>query len=512
MIKWVKCGNFAICDLTYKLTKVDKYNLIVTNFDKILWLKDESTYDIICEGKPMKVHFCEALSLDDVEILTGKNFSSEVGSEQIPEVDMIKGRCIGSMGFLDQYHRDYVNNYKFKSGDIMAVKSVAGSGKTTTLINLAKKNKNKSILYLAFNKKLIEEIRTKSPPNLEARTFDSILSEVFIHKTNITPDIIDVKPYTIGRLIPWLSTKAYKLKKYYTDKFTAFCNQSRYDNIVEFCRVRIGDKKPMLTRLWEDALLHRFHSFDTIRKICEVKHLCKDYLDDRFHMIFVDETQDFDEIMLNILLRDTTIPKVFVGDHMQAIYQWRGCINAFDRLPPRTKFIEFYKSFRVGNPACNEIRKKFPGCWMISGAKHETRMLNYIEPGTKYTYLFRSWRGLFEAACKTKNIWINDFDKQVSIMKDLAGKLKKFSLTEEEKASFSDDLPAFIMSLGSEKLNRMIDEITLNMVPKDACICEMYTIHAYKGLESDVVKLHNDIDNDNIHYVALTRGIKGIKA
>ena len=41
-------------------------------------------------------------------------------------------------------------------------------------------------------------------------------------------------------------------------------------------------------------------------------------------MIMIDETQDFDLIMLNILLNDTTIPKIFVGDPKQSIYQFRG--------------------------------------------------------------------------------------------------------------------------------------------------------------------------------------------
>jgi hypothetical protein len=63
--------------------------------------------------------------------------------------------------------------------------------------------------------------------------------------------------------------------------------------------------------------------------------------------------------MLKILLEDTTIPKLFVGDTRQAIYEWKGCINAFDKLPENTLIIEFYSTFRVGEPACEEIRQKF---------------------------------------------------------------------------------------------------------------------------------------------------------
>jgi superfamily I DNA/RNA helicase len=40
----------------------------------------------------------------------------------------------------------------------------------------------------------------------------------------------------------------------------------------------------------------------------------------------------------------------------------------------------------------------------------------------------------------------------------------------------------------------------------------MYTIHAYKGLEDDVVKVHDDLgeEDDNLRYVALTRGRREI--
>jgi superfamily I DNA/RNA helicase len=63
--------------------------------------------------------------------------------------------------------------------------------------------------------------------------------------------------------------------------------------------------------------------------------------------------------------------------------------------------------------------------------------------------------------------------------------------------------------LGQGELDKMLKDIEKNSVPKDECTCEMYTIHAYKGLEDDIVKVHNDIDLEkevNLSYVALTRG------
>jgi DNA transposition AAA+ family ATPase len=52
------------------------------------------------------------------------------------------------MYLLDDIHRNYINEYMFKENDILAIKSVAGSGKTTTLLNIAKKHSNKQILSI----------------------------------------------------------------------------------------------------------------------------------------------------------------------------------------------------------------------------------------------------------------------------------------------------------------------------------------------------------------------------
>ena len=90
--------------------------------------------------------------------------------------------------------------------------------------------------------------------------------------------------------------------------------------------------KQLLKMLWEKSLNYDLITLDSIRKLTEINHWCKGYIDKHYDMIFIDESQDFDNLMLKVLLEDTTIPKLFVGDTKQAIYEWRGCINAFDKL------------------------------------------------------------------------------------------------------------------------------------------------------------------------------------
>lgn len=57
------------------------------------------------------------------------------------------------------------------------INAVAGSGKTTTLINLlAKVPTTSRVLFLAFNKSIVEELKIKTQrfPNVEVKTLHSL--------------------------------------------------------------------------------------------------------------------------------------------------------------------------------------------------------------------------------------------------------------------------------------------------------------------------------------------------
>jgi superfamily I DNA/RNA helicase len=233
------------------------------------------------------------------------------------------------------------------------------------------------------------------------------------------------------------------------------------------------------------------------------------YIDKTYDMIMIDETQDFDAIMLQMLLNDTTIPKLFVGDPKQSIYQWRGCINAFNHLPAKSLIVEFYSTFRIGDPACEMIRKKFRDCWMISKSNHPTTLTHDLDTiiDKNYTYLFRSWRRLLTTARTMPKVWICNYEQQIEKIRKLHPVISKFGIPEEE---FEDDLPSFLKSMSKEALEELISEIEENVVSKEEATCKFYTIHAYKGLEDDHVRIANDIDTEdsNLYYVALTRGMQ----
>jgi ATP-dependent exoDNAse (exonuclease V) beta subunit len=422
------------------------------------------------------------------------------------------------MFLLDGIYRRYVNRHQFQPNEIMAIKSVAGSGKTTTLLELAKIHNTKKILYLAFNKALITDIGIKIKKqgikNLYPQTFHSLAYNAYISNKNIEPDITELRPQSIHNIVPWFKGKSFKIRKYYVDLYIKFCRQPKYSTPKEFISMTIGEEKPLLNTLWNETLLNKFITFDSLIKLSLVNKWLKTYIDKTYDMIMIDETQDFDTMMLNMLLNDTTLPKIFVGDPKQSIYQWRGCINGFNYLPRTSLIIEFYSTFRVGDPACEIIRKKFDDCWMISKSFNETIITNDLSviKDTKYTYLFRTWKSLLQKAQSMQNIWISNYEEQVEKMRKLHSILKSFDGNIDEE-NFPDDLPQFLKSLNKDELEKLILDIENNITSKNNAQIKFYTIHSYKGLEDDNIRIADDIDKDNdknLYYVALTRGMKNI--
>jgi flagellar biosynthesis GTPase FlhF len=525
-------GNFVVCEIPHdnweKAVKAVKNSVyLYTGYSEWILLETRESYHIEIEKKRRNVWIGKPITFQEVydatclqNILTQKGLSSfNFNQKHLEQVRIIYARCKQSMYLLDSIHRDYVYKHIFEKGEVMAIKSVAGSGKTTTLLELAKIHKNKKILYLAFNRSLISEIQTKLNKqritNMHPSTFDSLLRNIYIKMKKNEPNITYVTPQTIQNIIPWLKGKAFPIRKDIVKLFSKFCGQNDYSTIQEFCKYDVGKDKPLLETLWKKCLSSQLINFESMRKLSVLQHWFKDIIDKQYDMIMIDETQDFDIMMLRMLLDDTTIPKIFVGDPKQSIYKWRGCINGFDYMPNKTLVVEFYSTFRIGEPACEEIRKRFDDCWMISKSKNETILSNELSftDEEKYTYLFRSWKCLLQTAENMKNIWISGYDAKIESIRRQHQILQKgYGFDDDE---FEDDLPKFLKSISEEELETMIAKIEENTVMKDNCRCKFYTIHSYKGLEDDNIRISNDIhtfedDDANIYYVALTRGMKYI--
>lgn len=148
-------------------------------------------------------------------------------------------------------------------------------------------------------------------------------------------------------------------------------------------------------------------------------------------------------------------------------------------------------------------------------------MKNTIPHTTPYTYLFRTWKTLLTTAQtlaskdpENTKLWVYDYDKQMNNIVRLHERLQWGKAHISTDSGVDDDLPMFLKKLSSDELQSMMEAIESCRVyqMKHATI-KLYTIHSFKGMEDDVVRVSNDVSpqhEPNLYYVALTRGKKHV--
>ena len=537
LAKYVQTLKLGICSidednrLILEKLKIENVFLYTGN-NKLLVLDNLNMYKIEYKSNILDVLFCKYLKKNKIVLdllleFMGKEKVDIINNKleklkKLKRIKSVQARCKKSMNKIDDLHRDFVNKIELDKYEnkIIAINSVAGSGKTTTLINLANNNNERKILYIAFNKDLVEEmkikIRKKKIKNMEAHTFDALMRRIYL---DVVPNINlqFLKPGDIHKICPFLKNKNWSFKKKLIERLEDYCNNidilSMEDYLESKKDVMYEEQRKLLLEVWKLVENNKFQTFSTIRKLVLVKHYCKEILNNIYDAIFIDEAQDFDKLMLKILLDDTYITKVFVGDTKQAIYEWRGCINAFKLLPPSTLNIDFYSTFRVGSSACNYISSQIKDLYIFSKSKNNTIINNYSALDNSYVYLFRGWKKLLLTAQETPNIWINNYDKKKQYIEKFCEKISKWGISREEIQDAEDDLPGFLVKLSLPEVESLLTKIESNLVEKSEASIEFHTIHSYKGLENDTVRIYNDINiqaEQNLYYVALTRGTKNL--
>lgn len=476
--------------------------LLDTGYREWIWLKKCQEYSIHVSGddEPITAWVGHLLTTEEVvkkaALVTTDDFVATCNArESMPIAKSIYARCKDSMMILDNLYRRLFERLDLRRYPLVSVRAVAGGGKTTALMKLAQAHPDKRFLYVAFSKSLVQSLRERKQSNVDARTFDSLVYDVVSDKT---AKIVDPRPQSLQFHIPWFQKKSRKLKRQYIRMFQDFCMDPVASDIARWM-----PGKPLLKVLWDTFSRT---TFDGLRKLAQLTHAFRNKLDERYDVIMVDEAQDFDAIMFDILMKDTTVPKIYVGDPLQSIFKWRGSINVFDRLPNDAFMIEFYSSFRVGSTACTYVSGQVPGCWMVSRSPWDTQVWIRKTPSERYVYLFRTWKGLLTRAGELNDVWINDFDPLSRKISKMMETIDSDVVEEEEE----DDLPGFIRNMKKDGMESLMTRIQSNLVKEGDAHIKCYTIFGFKGLEHPNVRIHDDYDprkEPELHYVALTRGM-----
>jgi len=248
-------------------------------------------------------------------------------------------------------------------GDIK-INAVAGSGKTTTIIEYAKtRPKNSRILYLAFNKSVkleaIKKFQQKNLPNVVVETAHSLAYKKIVPKFNYTVNALGYKTHELAQLLG-LSSNGEKHHEFiianHVNKFVAlFCNSNKskvqeinyLDTIADhkakvfvksFYKILEAQTRKFLAKM-DKGEIDITHDFYLKKFQLQNPVLPFDY-------ILFDEGQDASPAMLDIFLKQPAI-KVIVGDTHQQIYSWRYAVNSLEKT--HFKNFDLSHSFRFGN-------------------------------------------------------------------------------------------------------------------------------------------------------------------
>lgn len=258
----------------------------------------------------------------------------------------------------------------------LSIEALAGTGKTTTLRLLGEQLSDMNGVYVAFNKSIVDEAKSKFPSNVHCTTAHSLAYRDIGHKFKIRINATQrMSNEQIGK---WLDAEKFAYKSNVANHVLDssqiaiqannavrnFCKS--LDNEIKPKHVEINPllatnssaaeafKKiivPHATKIWNDLQLT-----DGFMKFSHDHYLKLWQLSDPklpFEFILFDESQDADPVMLSVVNSQSNALLVYCGDKNQAIYEWRGAVNAIDKVHVDKK-LWLTQSFRFGTKIAEE--------------------------------------------------------------------------------------------------------------------------------------------------------------
>lgn len=447
-----------------------------------------------------------------------------------------------------------------KSGNDLIIQAYAGSSKTFTLKSIAEELPEKKILYIAFNKSIVEEATKKMPSNVTVKTIhavaygnsDSTLLNRLKSTTKLDIPTINTlcgvknimmfnkltqenEKVSSYRVCSWVMKAVVNFM--HSDKPNLSPSHVYLDKDYEHFELTDANRNMIYNAavtLWDaycnNSKYHIIH--DVYLKLFSLSGI-----DLNYDVVLVDECQDVSGVMLNFLNSQKTAQKIYVGDKFQKIYTFTGSVDITNKLPSSIKKLNLTKTFRFGqeiatyaNQWIKTIDDKAPD--LIAG---RVCLANVDDLINTKAILCRTNAGVLEEyvqqlmdnpsldyniSCDTTSI--NSF--MTGLQEIDTGKATKhpflYQFTSVTDMQSWVDNNWFIVDMEILKnvnlakkfgYNKLLS-LLLNYVPHGTPDVVISTVHKAKGLEWDEVKLSTDFTFKNdeelrIFYVAVTRAI-----
>jgi superfamily I DNA/RNA helicase len=422
------------------------------------------------------------------------------------------------------------------------INAVAGSGKTTTVIEYAKTRPETSkILYLAFNRSVKLEAAKKFADNglnnVKVETAHSLAYKNIVFQNKYK---VRAQGYKTNEIAELLSLKGngekhgeYVIANHISKFIAYFCNSDKQrvqdlnylDTITDpkakafvssFYSYIVSQSRQLLSKM-DKGEIEITHDFYLKKFQLSNPVLPYDY-------ILFDEGQDASPAMLDVFFKQKAT-KVIVGDTHQQIYGWRFAVNSLEKADFKTYYLS--TSFRFSQDIANLAMEVLKFKKHID--QHHTISIKGKGGGKKIrskAVLARTNLGLLLKAIEyitekkdIKSIYFEGNINSYTYADDGASLYEVLSLYNEKRHLIKDKLIAsmkdmdeledYIEKTEDVQLGMMVEIVTEygNEIPgiikkikekhvendnKENAEVIFSTVHRCKGMEYDSVQLVND--------------------
>ena len=431
-----------------------------------------------------------------------------------------------------------------KRPENILIRAYAGTGKTTTIVEAVKLlPKDKAITFLAFNKHIQEELKTKLPDYVRCYTTYGIGNAAIKRKYG---DKIEFDEFKADKIIQ-KKAKSWELEEEFRDEEEIYVYLNSIKKLANLCRLSLTVKPEFIPYVADryDVNLNKPKDIKRVLKVLDEMSIDRNTYDytDMIYLpaidnsiwffpqdyVFVDEVQDLNrcqiKIVEKVLKKDRMSKKITgrlisVGDFFQGIYGFNAAdeksFEWFEKFP-NTKVLPLSVSFRCSQNVIKEAQKIVPDIKALPDAPE-----GVVRDGSVLTeaysgdfILCRTTMPLvklfFEFLTQKKKAIIKGSDIGLHLI-ELIGKIdsleKLVKFWEAELASFKRDLKADGIlnpyehsgySALEDKVRTLLflAQLAVNITDLKASIKSIFTdeiqgivlstVHKIKGLEANRV-------------------------
>ena len=398
---------------------------------------------------------------------------------------------------------------------IIAVNSIAGSGKTSTGDAIIRAVQPKNGFYTAFNRAIVTNSAARFGNLVKCKTVHALAWQY-------------IRPSSIEEFTP----NSIKENISYEDKLTVINTldgfyRSAFTDIEEYVNLATDDEviKDLVISYAMMMLEGKIPvTFNYLLKCLHLLLLNKE-LEINFDLFILDEAQDTTAVTLEIFKLINSDRKIIFGDKFQNIYTFMDTVNAFEELD-NLNLLRLTKSFRC-NPFVAETVEHFGRQYLENDFQFKGNPDVIQEYGASTAYLSRTNASVIERMYTLMTLGmkfhsIRSIDElfalplaidtlmQYRVLTDprykfLEKEFYKF-LSSNCYGDFTDYLqlnmgsPAIVSACNTvNKFKKLKIDIKYLKERIKACNTDkrliVTTAHAYKGLEADTVIIENDLNN-----------------